>query len=63
MIDGKNLKTVNLRELRSQIGYVSQEPVLFNTTIRKNILMGRPNASDAEVISALKKTNAWEFVS
>ena len=63
MIDGKNLKTVNLRELRSQIGYVSQEPVLFNTTIRKNILMGRPNASDDEVISALKKTNAWEFVS
>jgi ABC-type multidrug transport system fused ATPase/permease subunit len=63
LIDGNNLKTLNLRELRSQIGYVSQEPVLFNTTIRKNILMGKLNATDAEVISALKKTNAWEFVS
>jgi ABC-type multidrug transport system fused ATPase/permease subunit len=63
LIDGKNLTSLNLRELRSQIGYVSQEPVLFNTTIRKNILMGKPNATDAEVISALKKTNAWEFVS
>lgn len=63
LIDDKNLKTLNLRQLRSQIGYVSQEPVLFNTTIRKNILMGKPNASEDEIISALKQTNAWEFVS
>jgi subfamily B ATP-binding cassette protein MsbA len=36
---------------------------MFNTTIKRNILMGRANATDAEIIAALKKTNSWEFVS
>ena len=62
LVDKKELNKLRLRELRQQIGYVSQEPVLFNTTIKKNILMGKPDATDPEIIEALKKTNAWEFV-
>mmetsp|Transcript_6904 Transcript_6904/g.8250 ORF Transcript_6904/g.8250 Transcript_6904/m.8250 type:complete len:242 (+) Transcript_6904:883-1608(+) len=63
LIDGKDLKSVNLSNYRQQIGYVGQEPVLFNTTIKQNILMGKPDATDEEIVDALKKTNAWEFVS
>lgn len=63
LIDGKPIKSLNLRHYRNQIGYVSQEPVLFNTTIKKNIQMGKPDATDEEIINALQKTNAWEFVS
>ena len=62
-VDDKLLSKVKLRELRQQIGYVPQEPILFNTTIKKNILMGKPEATDDEIIDALKKTNAWDFVS
>jgi len=51
-----------LRNYRQQIGYVGQEPVLFNTTIKQNILMGKPDATDAEIEEALRKTNAWDFV-
>lgn len=46
LIDGQPMKSLNLKHLRSQIGYVSQEPVLFNTTIKENVLLGKPNASD-----------------
>jgi ABC-type multidrug transport system fused ATPase/permease subunit len=42
---------------------VSQEPVLFNTTIAENIKLGKPDASEEEIIQALKAVNAWEFVS
>lgn len=48
--------------MRRQIGYVGQEPVLFNTTIRKNMLMGNPEASDDQIIEALQKANAWDFL-
>lgn len=61
-VDGKNLKSIKLRNYRQQIGYVGQEPVLFNTTFKKNILMGKPDATDAEIEEALRKTNAWDFV-
>ena len=49
LIDGKDLKSINLRNYRQQIGYVGQEPVLFNMTIKENLLMGKPNATDAEI--------------
>ena len=62
LIDGKDLKTLNLRNYRQQIGYVGQEPALFNTTIKQNILMGKPDATDAEIEDALRKTNSWGFV-
>ena len=46
LIDGRDLKTINLRSFRKQVGYVGQEPVLFNTTIKENILMGNPEATE-----------------
>lgn len=61
-VDDKQLKDVKLRDLRSQIGYVGQEPVLFNTSIKQNILLGRPEALDSDIEQALRSTNAWEFV-
>jgi len=61
-VDDKKLKSVKLREMRSQIGYVGQEPILFNTSIMKNVLLGRPEATASEVEQALKSTNAWDFV-
>lgn len=59
LVDGKNLEDLNLLHYRNQIGYVSQEPVLFNTTIKKNIMMGKPGATDLEIEEALKMANAW----
>lgn len=56
------MKEIKLGELRKGIGYVGQEPVLFNTTIKKNILLGKPDATDLDIEKALKSTNAWEFV-
>lgn len=63
LVDGKDLKSINLRDYRRQIGYVGQEPVLFNTSIKKNLLLGKPNATDDEIVAALKAAEAWEFVS
>lgn len=60
--DGVPLKTIKLQKLRNQIGYVGQEPVLFNTTVKKNIQLGKPDATDAEIDTALRSTNAYKFV-
>jgi ATP-binding cassette subfamily B (MDR/TAP) protein 1 len=49
MIDGKDISEYNIKELRKQIGFVMQEPLLFNTTIKENILYGNPEASDLRV--------------
>ena len=49
-MDGRDLKNLNLREFRHRVGYVSQEPVLFNTSIKANLLYCKPNATDEEVI-------------
>jgi len=51
-----------LRNFRQQVGYVNQEPILFNTSIKKNILFGNPNASDDDIKNALKASNAWSFI-
>lgn len=48
--------------MRQCIGYVSQEPVLFNFTIRENMLFAKPDATDDEIIQALKDANAWDFI-
>ena len=52
LLDGIDIRTLNLKWLRSQIGLVSQEPTLFATTIYENIRMGRPDAADEEVKAA-----------
>lgn len=62
LIDGKDLKTLNLRDYRSKVGYVSQEPVLFNTSIKANLLYCKPTASEEEVVQALKSANAYDFI-
>lgn len=63
LFDGKNIKNLDIRSLRRVIGYVGQEPVLFNTTIRENMKFAVPEATDEEIIEALKAANAWDFVS
>lgn len=62
LIDGVRLKDINLKKLRKVIGVVSQEPVLFNTTIEENIRFGNPDASLPEIYGALRKANAYDFV-
>ena len=63
LLDSINLKNFQLRWLRSQIGLVSQEPTLFATSIRENILFGKPGASQHDVIAAAKAANAHTFIS
>ena len=62
LIDGADISGHKLAVLRSQIGFVLQETVLFRGTIRENIAYGRPDASDEEVIAAAKLANADEFI-
>jgi ATP-binding cassette subfamily B (MDR/TAP) protein 1 len=62
LLDGTDLKKLDLKDLRSNIGVVSQEPLLFNTSVLENIRNGKPGASDAECIEAAKKANAHEFI-
>ncbi|KAG1339955.1 hypothetical protein G6F62_005599 [Rhizopus arrhizus] len=63
-LDGRNLCDYNVAWLRSQIGVVSQEPVLFNMTIKQNILMGiNREVSNDEIVEACKKANCHSFIS
>ena len=61
-IDGVDLRRIDAASFREQVGVVAQEPVLFSGTIRENVLYGRPDASDEEVVDALRAANAWSFV-
>jgi ATP-binding cassette, subfamily B, bacterial len=62
LIDGQDIREVTLESLRHQIGIVSQEAFLFNGTIRENILYGRLDASEAEMMEAAKAANCHEFI-
>jgi len=62
MIDNYNTKDINLEYFRSLIGYVSQEPVLFNRSIRENIVFGRDNITDKELDDACENSYANEFI-
>lgn len=62
MIDNKDIRTVQLQSLRSQIGIVLQETTLFAATIRENISFGQANASEEEIIAAAKAAQAHEFI-
>ncbi|NXI18278.1 MDR1 protein, partial [Irena cyanogastra] len=62
-LDGRDIRTLNTKWLRENIGIVSQEPVLFATTIAENIRYGRENISDAEIERAAKEANAFDFIS
>ena len=61
-IDGENIKNLSKKSLRSFIGLVNQDSILFNDTVANNLKVGKENATDDEIIDALKIANAWEFV-
>ena len=61
-IDGKDVRTLTLKSLRSQIGMVQQDVYLFSGTIRENIAYGKPGASDEEIIEAARRANIHDFI-
>ena len=61
-IDGKDIKEIRLKDLRSQIGYVLQEPFLFNGTIAENITYGKEKSTIDEIIQAARAANAHDFI-
>ncbi|XP_027395693.1 multidrug resistance protein 1 isoform X1 [Bos indicus x Bos taurus] len=61
-IDGQDIRTINVRYLREIIGVVSQEPVLFATTIAENIRYGREDVTMDEIQKAVKEANAYDFI-
>ena len=62
IIDGLNINNITKKSLRSLIGLVTQDSILFNDSIKNNLLVANNKASDDEIIEALKIANAWEFV-
>lgn len=61
-VDGMGIKDISLRSLRGLMGLVTQDSILFNDTVKGNLLVANKEASDEEIIDALKVANAWEFV-
>ncbi|MFQ3567389.1 MAG: ABC transporter ATP-binding protein [Aggregatilineales bacterium] len=61
-IDGIDVRDLDLRDLRRQIGFVLQQTLLFSASVRENIAYGRPDAPDEEIIAAAKAANAHEFI-
>ncbi len=61
-IDGVDLRRVSLASLRAQIGIVPQDPILFSGTLQENLLYGKPDATEAEVLVAAHAANAHEFI-
>ena len=62
LIDGENVKNLKVQEYRHLLGMVTQESVLFNDSIFNNILIGKPDATEKEVIAAAKIANAHQFI-
>jgi subfamily B ATP-binding cassette protein MsbA len=62
VIDGQNTATVSRRSLRSQVAYVGQDVFLFRGTVRDNIALGRPDATEAEIVSAAQAAYAHDFI-
>lgn len=61
-IDGIDIRNMTKHSLRDLMGLVTQDSILFNDSIKNNMLLGKENASDDDIINALKIANAWEFV-
>lgn len=62
LIDGQSISDVTQASLRETVAYVPQEPMLFHRTLRENIMYGRPEATEDEVIDAARRANALEFI-
>ncbi len=63
LVGGVDVRNYNLKALRDQIAFVLQKNTLFSGTIRENMQWGKADATDEEIITALKQAQAWEFVS
>ena len=61
-LDGVDLKAIDISSYRSNLGIVSQETFLFNASVRENLLYGRPEATEEELMAATKQANAYEFI-
>ena len=62
LLDGKDIRSFKVRSLRDKIGMVAQDNILFSESVKTNILLGRPEASNEEVIQAAKAANAHDFI-
>jgi ATP-binding cassette, subfamily B, putative efflux pump len=62
LLDGIDIRDFKVRSLRDKIGMVFQDSILFSDSVKENILLGKPNATDEEVIAAAKAANAHEFI-
>lgn len=62
LLDGKDIRSFKVRSLRDKIGMVMQDNILFSDSVRANILMGKPEATEEEVIAAAKAANAHDFI-
>ena len=62
LIDGQDIDEYDVKALRQQIGYVMQEPVLFNASIKENLLYGDPSASDEQILKVCEMANALTFI-
>ncbi|MGL5198007.1 MAG: ATP-binding cassette domain-containing protein, partial [Aeromonas veronii] len=60
-VNGQELATLDMSQWRLQLGWLSQNPQLFHASLRDNLLLAKPTASDAELEDALKRAQAWEF--
>ncbi|MGH1391110.1 MAG: heme ABC transporter permease/ATP-binding protein CydD [Aeromonas jandaei] len=60
-VNGQELATLDMSQWRLQLGWLSQNPQLFHASLRDNLLLAKPTASDAELEEALKRAQAWEF--
>jgi ATP-binding cassette subfamily B protein len=61
-IDGADVREVTLSSLRREIGVIAQDPFLFSATVRENLLFGRPEATDDEIVEAAQLAQAHEFI-
>lgn len=62
LLDGQDIRSFKVRSLRDKIGMVAQDNILFSESVKSNILLGKPGASDEEVFEAAKAANAHEFI-
>lgn len=62
LLDGQDVRDITITTLRDQIGIVLQDSILFSDSVKSNILMGKPEATDEEVIAAAKAANAHDFI-
>jgi len=61
-VDGHDIRSLNLKWLREQVGVVSQEPVLFDTTIAENICYGKDGVTQEDIEKATRMANAHDFI-